>query len=368
LEIPTEDSFMPGLELSRLFYEQAVRPILLDAFPRLDYAAALIGPGSEVLSFDTPQSTDHHWGPRVMLFLTERDHTRLKTNITRVLARQLPHEFMGYPTNYGPPDEIGVRLLVRSVAGPVNHRVELLTIRGFFSHYLGWDGSAEPTIEEWLTFSEHRLRAVAGGAAFSDPHGMLAQVRDRLTWYPLDLWLYLLAAEWNRIANEEAFVGRCGDVGDELGSRLVAARIVESVMRLCFLLERVYPPYSKWFGTGFAQLACAPTMEPLIGAVVHAEDWRAREAALASMYACVATLHNDAGLTDPLDTRVSPYFGRPYLVINAERFVTALMGAIDDERIRHLPVALGSVNQWVSSSNTREQPRFRDSLRSSYRP
>lgn len=52
--------FIPGLELSRRFYWEAVRPVLDDAYPNLSHSAALIGHGSEVLGFDTPMSADHH--------------------------------------------------------------------------------------------------------------------------------------------------------------------------------------------------------------------------------------------------------------------------------------------------------------------
>jgi len=57
--------FIPGLELGRLYYLEAVKPVLDSFF--LQYSAALIGSGSEILGFDTEMSTDHHCGPRVML-------------------------------------------------------------------------------------------------------------------------------------------------------------------------------------------------------------------------------------------------------------------------------------------------------------
>ena len=59
---------MQGLELSRRFYFEAVRPILERDFPEVEYAAALIGHGSEILGFDDERSRDHEWGPRVQLF------------------------------------------------------------------------------------------------------------------------------------------------------------------------------------------------------------------------------------------------------------------------------------------------------------
>ena len=56
-------SFVPGLELARDFYREAIRPILAREFPYLDHSAALIGPGSDVLGFDSARSSDHDWGP-----------------------------------------------------------------------------------------------------------------------------------------------------------------------------------------------------------------------------------------------------------------------------------------------------------------
>ena len=51
--------FVPRLTPNQRYYESIVRPIIADAFPRLFYAAALIGYGSDVLGYDTERSTDH---------------------------------------------------------------------------------------------------------------------------------------------------------------------------------------------------------------------------------------------------------------------------------------------------------------------
>ena len=69
-------AFVPGLELSRQFYAELVRPILDARFPGLPHSAALLGRGSEVLGFDDEMSTDHDWKPRVLLFLREEDQAR----------------------------------------------------------------------------------------------------------------------------------------------------------------------------------------------------------------------------------------------------------------------------------------------------
>jgi hypothetical protein len=79
-------SFVPGLELSGLYYWEAVRPILDAGYPGLAHSAGLIGTGSEVLGFDTEMSADHSWGPRVIVYLSEEDHTRLAEQIGETLG------------------------------------------------------------------------------------------------------------------------------------------------------------------------------------------------------------------------------------------------------------------------------------------
>ena len=102
-------NFIPGLRLSELFYAEAARPILETLFPQISHSAALLGWGSEVLGYDDIQSSDHHWGPRFLLFLSPEHHQKYKNAIRQALSDNLPHRFRGYSTNFGEPDEIGVR-------------------------------------------------------------------------------------------------------------------------------------------------------------------------------------------------------------------------------------------------------------------
>src|SRR5262249_53411576 len=92
--------FIAGLALAELFYREAVKPVLDQEFPALPHSAALIGAGSEILGFDTEMSTDHDWGPRVMLFLNEEAHARYAEPIRTALGQRLPREFRGYATEF----------------------------------------------------------------------------------------------------------------------------------------------------------------------------------------------------------------------------------------------------------------------------
>ena len=361
-----EPAFIPGLELNGLFYREAVAPVLAAEFPGLRYGAARIGTGSEVLGFDDRRSTDHEWGPRLILFLSEDDLGRFGEAIRATLREELPHRFRGYPTSYGPPDAEGVSLPAWTDEGPVNHKIYVDTVARFVEERLGLRSYPRPDVRDWLLCSEQGLLEVTAGAVYHDGLGELGAMRAALAYYPWDVWLYLLAAQWTRIAQQEAFVGRTGEVGDELGSRLVTAALVRDLMRLCFLMERRYAPYAKWFGSAFGRLACAGRMRPCLDGALAAWSWREREESLCRAYTAVAELHNGLGITAPLSTEVAPYHGRPFLTIRGERFAVAILARIADPRVRALPAGVGSVDQWVDSTDVLQRADRRGRLRALY--
>jgi Domain of unknown function (DUF4037) len=359
--------FIPGLKLSEQFYHQAVRPILLTDFPALQHSAALIGSGSEVLGFDTPMSSDHHWGPRILLFLSEEEFKQTHTALHDALAHKLPHSFLGYSTNFSAPNpnDNGVQHLQPIDSGPINHRVEILTFRQFFNSILAFDPYSEIQPTDWLTFPSQLLRTITAGAVYHDDLG-LNDLRVKFSYYPHDVWLYLLAASWVRISQEEAFVGRTGLVGDELGSQVIAARLVRDMMRLCFLMERQYAPYSKWFGTAFAQLRCGQQLSPILQHVMLAQSWREREQTLSRAYEFVAAMHNQLGITAPLPAKVSSFFGRPFDVIHGGDYAAAIKATIKDEAVKNIPIDIGSVDQFSDSTDLLENIDLRLRLKSLY--
>jgi hypothetical protein len=336
-------SFLPGLELSQLFYTEVVAPILAQALDEVPYSAALIGWGSEVQGFDTVRSTDHAWGPRLQLFLGGDDfHTRVD-ELDALLDRELPVEFRGYPVRFAFPS-----------GAPARHWVDVTDLRGFFTDQLGADPGSGLPISAWLTVPTQVLRELTGGAVFHDGLGLLAPYRRRLAWFPDDVWRYVLACQWMRLSQEEPFVGRCGEVGDDLGSAVVAARQVRDLMKLCLLMDRVYPPYSKWLGTAFAALPCARALTPLLSGALAARSWQAREQHLSPAYEIAAGLHNELGLTEPLEVTVRYFHDRPFRVLDAYRFTDALVATISDPAVRALP-PVGAIDQYVDSTDVTDR-------------
>ncbi len=202
--------FIPGLKLSKFFYQEAVRQILEKHFPGLIYSAALMGHGSEILGYDTPRSTDHHWGPQLQVFLAEKDFPEYSEDVKNVLSNELPHKFRGYSTSFGAPDSEGIRLLIDQKDGPVNHRVSIVTTREFFRHFLNFDPYCDISVIDWLTFPQQELLSLTRGEVFYDGLGELKALRDKFSYYPQDVRLFLIACQWQKISQQEAFIGRCG--------------------------------------------------------------------------------------------------------------------------------------------------------------
>jgi Domain of unknown function (DUF4037) len=333
--------FVPGLRLAGEFYAEVVRPLLDEACPGLDHAAALLGPGSEVLGFDSPRSTDHDWGPRLAILTTGAEPDE-PAALAGLLERRLPESFRGYPVFFPAS---------RDPAGGPRHWVEIKALQPFLKQLLGFDVSSQPAgVADWLATPTQRLAEVTGGAVYHDGPGELTLARARLAWYPDQVWRYVLACQWQRIAQEEAFPGRCAEAGDELGAAVVAGRLARDLMRLCLLMSRRYPPYSKWLGSAFAALPEAAAIGPALAGALAATDAGARERGLGRACELAAARHNELGLTDPVDPRTRPYYDRPFRVLDAGRLTAALLATVTEPELRRrLPV--GAIDQFADSTD-----------------
>jgi Domain of unknown function (DUF4037) len=316
--------FVPGRALARAFYEEVVAPILGDT----PHSAGFLGYGSDVLGYDTERSTDHGWGPRLQVF----------TESSIDLDPLLPETFRGWPVRYGWDDH------------EVRHRVDVTPLGPWLEDRLGFDPRRGIETRDWLTTPQQLLLEITSGPVFHDGLGELEPLRAALAWYPDDVWLLLLACQWRRLDQEEHFVGRTAEVGDELGSRILAARLARDLMRLFFLLERRYAPYPKWFGTAFAELDAARKIGPALERAIAATDYPAREEALVEVYEAVACRHNELGLTEEVEPTVRLFYARPFRVLSSRRFVDACMAEIKDAWLRSLPLT-GAIDQWCDSTD-----------------
>lgn len=337
--------FVPALELSEGFYRDVVEPVV-HAWP---HAAALLGTGSELLGFDTQRSTDHGWGPRLQVFVAPQhvDDAR------GAIDGNLPTEYRGRRVAFGWDDV------------PTTHHVEVATLDGWLHAQLGCNPLHAMTPLDWLLIPQQRLLGVVRGAVYHDEIGTLTATRQRLAYFPADVRMWMLACQWRRIDQDEPFVGRTAEVGDETGSRLSASRIVRDLMRLHFVLAGRYWPYAKWFGSAYRQLPASAEMLPGLDAALNASDYPAREIALVDAYEATARLHNASSLTETLDPTVAFFYERPFRVLRSDRFVRACLARVDDEWLRTRPL-IGSIDQFVDATDLIEDTTKAHVLRALY--
>jgi hypothetical protein len=346
---------MQGIELSSRFYFGIVRPWLDRVAPHLRHSAALLGYGSELLGLDDETSKDHNWGPRVHLFVSRDNFAEHAQRLVREFSAVAPDQFLGEPIGWRSrphPPASG-----SEAAGVVEHGLEIHTLESRLEGAFAIKSVDGLGPMQWLALSEQRLLAFTAGAVFHDDGNCLGEVRATLAYFPRDVWLYKIACQWRRIAEEQAFVGRTGQVGDDLGSRVVASRLVRDVMRMGFLLDRRYAPYAKWLGSAFAKLPLATTLTPLLEQALLAGEWQERGDALASAYLALAHRQLMDGIGGKFEPVLGPYYERPFTTINADDIIAATRGAIEDPLLRALPV-IGSLDQVTDLTPVLESPEI----------
>ena len=347
--------FIKGMELCRIFFEEAVKPLLNDRFPSLVYSAGRLGSGSDVIGYDSHRSRDHDWGPRVTLFLSEDDCEKEGKKVVEVLREELPLEVRGYSTNFGRHDD-GTSNMVPVEQRPINHGVTITTVERFCQSYLGFYPDGHVDELQWLQLAQQRLLTIERGSVFWDGLDVLQRLKSTLKWYPKDVWLFLMANQWRRIGQEEPFMGRCGEEGDELGSRIVASRLLIESMRLAFLQEKQYAPYYKWFGRAFADLPRAKELRGYVDGVWSAKKWSTRQKFFSKMYESLVRRHNELEVTEELRPKVSAFHSRPYLVIHGERIAEAIIARIASPKLKKINPYVGSIDQFVDSTDVLSNP------------
>jgi hypothetical protein len=332
-----------GLQLASDLYRHHVRELVETVVPGPEHAALLAGPGSEVQGFDTATSQDHDWGPRLQVLVPAES----VDEVDAVLTQRLPRTLHGFPVRFGTTYDATMR-----------HRVQVTTLSAWSLERLGVDAADNRhalTTEQWLSVPWQCLAETVGGEVFHDGPGHLTAMRARLAWYPDDVARWVLACQWHRIGQEQGFVGRTASVGDDLGSAVVAARLVRDAMHLRLLYERRWPTYTKWLGTTVSGVDRARELTQPALRALRASGHDERERALGEVMAGLARRHNDSRLTAPLDPGLRPFFDRPYLVIGAERFTEALLATVQDRDLAARPLT-GSVSQWVDSTDVLRRP------------
>ncbi|CAF1077364.1 unnamed protein product [Rotaria sordida] len=355
---PDDIPFIHGLDLSERFFFDIVKPLLDEYYPSLQYTACRLGYGSDVLGFDTIQSRDHDWGPKLELLLENETYIN---ELNLFFNKNLQDKTIcGYSTQFQTYiEEDGHKTLINVSNNQENtsHGIYIITMKQFFIEYLNWTiNNSEPTFQDWLTFpSQHLLTIVRGRIFHYSNHMNIEYIRSQLTYYPNDIWLYLIGCCWQRIGQEEHLMSRAGQVNDELGSSLIANRLIRDIIRLIFLLEKQYYPYAKWFGTAFRKLTIyGSDLEPILRQIQLANTWQEREHYFSIVYERLANITKEKlfnkNETIIINTKISQFHNRPFQVINGGSIANIIFDQIENDNIRQLP-KFGSTDLFTDSTD-----------------
>jgi hypothetical protein len=225
---------MKGLELSRGFWEELLRPAMEEACPVLleRVAAGLCGGGSDCLGYDDEISHDHAFAAGCMVFLSEEDERNYGFRLSTVYDR-LPREYRGVAAEH------------RSRMG--DGRCGVKTLEGFFRPFTGLPGAPE-TWRQWMRIPAWSLAAATAGEVFYDAPGTFTRIREELrTGMPEDVRVKKIAARAALMAQSGQYnFSRCLRHGETAAARLAAGEFVRECLGMIFLLNRRHMPFYKW--------------------------------------------------------------------------------------------------------------------------
>jgi hypothetical protein len=134
---------------------------------------------------------------------------------------------------------------------------------------------------------------------------------------------------------------------------------------LCLFVAKISD--TKWFGTAFTELECASELGPIFRDVLVSLTWKERESNLSRAYRVIARMHNALNITRPIVEDVSNYNGRPYIVFESPHLIHDIVTSFTDEEVKAIKHGLGSVNQFVDSTNQLSNNSLLEILKAVYK-
>ncbi|RSX54928.1 tetratricopeptide repeat protein [Bifidobacterium dolichotidis] len=254
-----------GMELSREFWNTAVRPMLEQEFPELlpRIAAGLVGHGSECFGFDDEISQDHDFFPRVCIWLTPEDFVQYG----QTLQNAYETTQLAYVREHGNEQQLGQLAYVQEEQSKGRTaRDGVFSIPQFFE---GLTGQAQaPRSDEphlWLMLDETTLATATNGRIFADPLGAFSKARQAFLLMPDDVRIALISRRLGMASQGgQANLPRMFARNDASAAMLCITEFVHAITSLVFLMNEPiragYCPYYKWQFAALRKLSARPAM------------------------------------------------------------------------------------------------------------
>lgn len=230
------------IDVSHDFFEEIVKPILLEHFPEETsiMAFGVFGYGSEALRLDDELSRDHHWGLRIDALMPEEVFEIRRQAIMEKLNTNLPDSYRGH--------SLREAHLAGAGLAPDN-------LSAFLRRTIGID-HAPTTYEEWLRIPEEDIIHVINGEVWFDSLGEFSAVRETLNqYYPEPVRLRRIA-HWCRYFSGMGTYALKRAIlrNNEFYATTRFSNAIRLGIQLAFLLDKRYFPYDKWLMAYFERL------------------------------------------------------------------------------------------------------------------
>lgn len=245
------------IDVSHDFFEEIVKPILLEHFPEETSVTAfgVFGYGSEALRLDDELSRDHHWGLRIDALMPEEVFETRRRVIMERLSANLPDSYRGH--------SLREAHLAGAGLAPDN-------LPAFLWRTIGID-HPPMTYKEWLRIPEEDIIHVINGEVWFDPLGEFSAVREALNqYYPKPVRLRRIA-HWCRYFSGMGTYALKRAIlrNNEFYATTRFSNAIRLGIQLAFLLDKRYFPYDKWLMAYFEQLPrLAEPLLPLVNEAV----------------------------------------------------------------------------------------------------
>jgi hypothetical protein len=202
----------------------------------------------------------------------------------------------------------------------------------------------------WLSLPQQHLLQFTAGVFYHDSTGELTHIKEILSWYPNDVWLWILASQWYLIGNNEPLIERAEEVGDNLGAQLIIDKLIRYGVEMWFLLNRQYRPYDKWLGSAFSHIDENKTLSMLINSVRAEQNISGKLPYLHQLIMALGKRQNElniCGYREPAydDFKVGIDGAvRPFKVFNAGDFKNACIESIKNKKLKDM-ICVGAIDQ-----------------------
>ncbi len=309
---------MKGLEISKAYYNEIVKPRLESEHPEfLPYiAVGLSGEGSECFGFDDEVSRDHSFGVRLLIWVND-DKTDELLEALKDFYMDLPDEYMGMKLVQTAPYE--------------KCRSGVFTVSEFFKTLTGFADA--PTDEKvWFNIPEALFANAVNGEVFFDGSGEFTNRRNGfLSFYPDDVRRFLMAKHAALAAQSGQYnLTRLRLHGENTAAVMTKTYYVKHLMHLCFLSEGRYMPFYKWAPRALSILPGVEEISKTIDLLIAENDVRAENALSEKAAGMVISLLNMRGYTSSNSDYLMDHVGE-------------ILSKIKDESLRRRPLDLSDM-------------------------